>query len=125
MNPGIDVIASGLKMAASLGVALALVLALLYGMRKLARQGVVAGHGSRIEVLENRYVGVKKSIALVRIPGKILVVGLSGERINLLDTLDEESVPPAAGAGTPSAFGPILVERLKRLGSRRRGKEEP
>lgn len=120
MNGPPDMMIAGLKMIASLGVVLALILSLLYAFRKFTRQRLAADGGKRIEVLESHYMGVKKSISLVRVPGKVLVLGISGDRINLLDSLAEDSVdrqPP-----TPS-FAPILGERLKKIGSGLMGKD--
>ena len=85
MNGTPDIIAAGLKMIASLGVVLVMILALLYGLRKLTRQRVGAGGGKQIQVLESHYMGVKKTISLVHVPGKVLVVGVAGDRISLLD----------------------------------------
>ena len=123
MNPMPDLMIAGLKMIAALGVVLAVVLLLLYGVRKLASQRIPAGCAKRIQVLESHYMGVKKSIALVRVPGKILVLGLCQDRINLLDTLDDtladiSMVSPAkdsAGDGPSAPFGSLLAGRLKKI----------
>jgi flagellar protein FliO/FliZ len=119
-----DMLAAGLKMIASLGLVLAIILSLLYASRKLAGRRMGAGGGKRIQVLESHYLGVKKSISLVRVPGKVLVLGLAGDRINLLDTLDEETVRQASPPEAPPAFGPIFAERLKKLGKGFMGKED-
>jgi flagellar protein FliO/FliZ len=58
-----------------------------------------AAVGKRIHVLESHYMGVKKTISLVQVPGKVLVLGISGDRINLLDTLDDEIGGASADAG--------------------------
>jgi flagellar protein FliO/FliZ len=122
MNGTPDMIAAGLKMIASLGVVLAMILGLLYGVRKLTRQRMGAAGGRRIQVLESHYLGVKKSIALVRIPGKVLVLGLSSDCINLLDTLDEEIAGQQMPTGESKSFGPIFSEGLKKIGNRLKGK---
>lgn len=117
MNGTPDMITAGLKMVASLGVVLAMILALLYGIRKLTSQRMGAAGGKRIHVLESHYMGVKKTISLVRVPGKILVLGISGDRINLLDTLDEDIVQPENPVGDSKTFGPMLSDRLKKIGN--------
>jgi flagellar protein FliO/FliZ len=117
MNGTPDMITAGLKMIASLGVVLAMILFLLYGIRRLSSQRMGAAGGKRIQVLESHYMGVKKTISLVRVPGKVLVLGISGDRINLLDTLDENIVPQETPPGAPTAFGPMLSDRLKKIGS--------
>jgi flagellar protein FliO/FliZ len=122
MNATPNMLVAGLKMIASLGVVLAIILSLLYVSRKLAGRRMGAGGGKRIQVLESHYLGVKKSISLVQVPGKVLVLGIAGDRIDLLDTLDEETVRQAAPPDTPSAFGPIFNDRLKKLGKSFKGK---
>jgi len=43
--------------------------------------------GKMIEVVANHYLGPKKSIAMVKIGGRILVLGISSENINLITEL--------------------------------------
>ena len=117
MNGTPDMIAAGLKMIASLGVVLAMILFLLFGIRRLGSQRMGPAGGKRIQVLESHYMGVKKTISLVRVPGKVLVLGISGDRINLLDTLDQDIVQPETPPGAPTPFAPMLSDRLKKIGS--------
>jgi flagellar protein FliO/FliZ len=124
MNGTPDILTAGLKMIASLGVVLVMILALLYGLRKLTRQRVGAGGGKQIQVLESHYMGVKKTISLVHVPGKVLVVGVAGDRINLLDTLDEDHVLSRMASDEPESFGPVLSRRLRQLGRGWKGKED-
>ncbi|MFO7716050.1 flagellar biosynthetic protein FliO [Desulfosarcina sp.] len=123
MNGTPDMLAAGLKMIASLGVVLAMILCLLYGIRKLTNQRMGAGGAKQIHVLDSHYMGVKKSISLVRVPGKVLVLGITGDRINLLDTLDDDVVRQQMPVDQSKSFGPMLSERLKKLGNGFKGKE--
>jgi flagellar biogenesis protein FliO len=50
------------------------------------------GKNNRIQVLESHYLGVKKAIALVKVPGSVLVVGLSADRVSLLSKIEEAEV---------------------------------
>jgi flagellar protein FliO/FliZ len=124
MNGTPDMITAGLKMIASLGVVLAMILVLLYGVRRLTSRRLGASGGKRIHVLESHYMGVKKTISLVRVPGKVLVLGISGDRINLLDTLDDDLVQQETPPGDSRPFGPILSDRLKKIGSGFKRKED-
>ncbi|BBO73711.1 hypothetical protein DSCW_11280 [Desulfosarcina widdelii] len=125
MNGAPDILTAGLKMIASLGVVLVMILALLYGLRRLTRQRMGTGGGKQIQVLESHYMGVKKTISLVHVPGKVLVVGVAGDRINLLDTLEEDDVlSRIASDAPPQSFGPILSQRLRQLGRGWKGKED-
>lgn len=120
-----DMLTAGLKMIASLAVVLMVILGLLYGMRRLTRRGGGTASGRRIQVLESHYLGVKKTISLVSVPGKVLVLGISGDRINLLDTLDEEIVDKSMPDAPPKAFGPLLSDRLKKMGNGFKQKGRP
>ncbi|BBO88290.1 flagellar biosynthetic protein FliO [Desulfosarcina ovata] len=124
MNAGSDILTAGVKMVASMGVVLTLIAVMLYGIRKLTRQRMGGGSGKSIRVLENHYLGVKKSICLVGVPGKVLVLGVTGDRISLLDTLDETSISDRLPENTPPSFGPMFAERLKRFGRGRMGKDD-
>jgi len=124
MNGTPDILTAGLKMVASLGVVLVIILGLLYGLRKLTRQRMGTGGGKQIQVLESHYMGVKKTISLVHVPGKVLVVGVAGDRINLLDTLDEDNVLKRMASDEPESFGPLLSKRLRQLGRGWKGKED-
>jgi flagellar protein FliO/FliZ len=117
-------ITAGLKMVASLGVVLAMILFLLYGIRRLSSQRIGAAGGKRIQVLESHYMGVKKTISLVRVPGRVLVLGISGDRINLLETLTEDIVQQESPPGASTSFGPILSDRLRKIGNGFKRKED-
>ncbi|GAB6908862.1 hypothetical protein DESC_300060 [Desulfosarcina cetonica] len=119
-----DMLSAALQMTASLGVVLGLILLLLYGIKKIVRERTRASGGRSIRVLENHYLGVKKSICMVAIPGKVLVLGISADRIQLLDTLDEAVCDGKDAGDQQRTFGPMLVERLKQFGSGRTGKED-
>lgn len=45
-----------------------------------------------IRVLNVRSIGIKKQIALVEIPGAVLVIGMTGDRIQLLDKIVDAEI---------------------------------
>ncbi len=122
MNGTPDMVTAGLKMIASLGAVLAVMFFLLYGIKKMTRQRLTSRVGRQIRVIESHYMGAKKNISLVHVPGRVLVVGVCGDNITLLDTLDESSVDPDPSSKEASAFGPMLTDRLKKIGSGFRGR---
>lgn len=89
MNGSVDMTMAALKMVLSLG----LVLAVLWLVFRWTRRGVTPGggvlKGRFIKVLANHYLGPKKSIAVVEVPGSVLVLGISAERINLLSKIED------------------------------------
>ena len=109
-------------MVAALGAVLALILCLLYGLKKMTGQRLQTGGGKRIRIVENQYMGVKKSIALVQVPGKVLVLGITPDRINLLETLDEALVDTSSAADEATSFGSLFGDRLKKIGLKQKGR---
>jgi len=95
MNEAPDLTMAAIKMVLSL----ALVLAILYLAYRWTRRslpaGTAGGKGRLIQVLGSQYLGVKKSITVVRVPGNILVLGIGNEQINLLTKIDDPNVMAA------------------------------
>ena len=91
MNYPPDLISSALKMLIVLGILLGgLVIALYFTKRIMRRTG--QSNGKMIRVLANSYVGVKKSISLVEVPGSVLVLGITNDNINLLAKIDDVEI---------------------------------
>ena len=82
-------VTDGLRM---IGVLVFIVVGLLFLNHYIRRQmhagGRLAGR-RRISVLENAHLGVKKSIAMVQVPGAVLVLGVTNDRITLLERIAE------------------------------------
>lgn len=113
MNAAPDMIVAGLKMLAALGGVLVLILMLLHGLRKMSGGRILVGGTKHIKVIERHPLGVKKSIALVQVPGKLLILGVCADRINILDKIDEKIVSPPEEKKAVSSFAPLLNDKLK------------
>lgn len=87
-NP--DLFATTLKMVAALALVLGGMFVVFYFMKRFLNQKAFRGGGELIRILGSTYVGIKKSISLVEIPGAILVLGITNERISLLAKIDDE-----------------------------------
>ncbi|HUP55847.1 MAG TPA: flagellar biosynthetic protein FliO [Bdellovibrionota bacterium] len=87
--------------------------------RGLSRYGKT---GKMIEVVSTHYLGPKKSIAVVRVAGRMLVLGISQDSINLITQLGAETdldagdidleslgVKSQGGAGAESSEGPMMA----------------
>ncbi len=87
-----DLTLAAFKMVISLGI----VLAIIWGLYRLARKSLPMaqgnGKGKMMHVVESQYLGVKKSIAMVQIPGAILVVGVSPDKVNLLSQINDPAI---------------------------------
>jgi flagellar protein FliO/FliZ len=119
MNYTPDMVSSGLKMTAALVLVLATVLLAAWIARRfLSRRTSVGGPGLRI--LASQYVGVKKNIMLLEVPGSVLVLGVTGDRISLLDKIeDTEALKKMEQQGdtrSPVSFLTHLNQFRKRAG---------
>ena len=87
--------------------------------------GAILRKPKMIEVVANHYLGPKKSIAVVKIQGRALVVGITDENINLITRFEEEFTSeldmdegssPLSGAGATAAgtarFGDLLKSEV-------------
>ena len=89
MNEAPDLTIAAIKMVLSLGLVLAVLYMAYRWTRRSMPAGVAGGKGRLIKVLGSQYLGVKKSIAVVQVPGSILVLGIGSEQVNLLTRIDD------------------------------------
>jgi len=73
-----------------------------------------------IKVIANQYIGVKKNIALVEVPGSILVVGVSNDKISMLTKIEDKTIIEAIqqeACGTSPTFSDHLQRMTARFKS--------
>ena len=61
-------------------------------LKHLLHTGIVRKTDSLIRVLAVRSVGIKKQIVLVEVPGAVLVIGMAGDRMDLLDKIEDADI---------------------------------
>jgi len=91
MNFHPDLLPGALKMSIALFIVLGVLLAVYYFTKRLLNKNVGGSQEKLIRILANTYVGVKKSISIVEIPGAILVIGVTGDNICLLTKIEDEN----------------------------------
>lgn len=110
-------LADGLQMIA----VLVLIVGGLVFLNVYLRRQLHAGSGRsgrRIRVLENAHLGVKKNIAMVQVPGAVLVLGVTAEHIALLERIDDpDGIHAAASPQANNAAATGFKEHLQRLTS--------
>lgn len=125
MNYAPDLTVTAVKMVLSL----VLVLAILWGLRRWTQhrlpQGQAADGRRLIQVLGTHYLGVKKSLTIVQVPGTILVLGISADRINLLTRIDDPSQIAGFHSPAESKNTPGFMTQLQRLTRTGRSKWQP
>lgn len=118
MNAGGELWPAALKtlaalaiVAGALGVALAL-------FRQWARRAAAPGGAPLLRVLASHPLGVKRSVLLLEVPGGVLVLGVTPERIQLLDRIRDPQLLERIGRGgrEPAAsFADQLTRILSRV----------
>ena len=91
MNASPDMLTTALKMCAALGVVLGALLVVYLFTRRLSKSDRSASKEKLVRVLANKFIGVKKNICVVEIPGSILILGVSSDRITLLTQIEDEA----------------------------------
>jgi flagellar protein FliO/FliZ len=118
MNASPDLIPSALKMIAALATVLGCLFVIVHFGRRYLRS---AGGGSPhlVRVVASQAIGVKKTVTLVDVPGCVLVLGVTADRIQLLTRIDDpEALEQVRAHGGPVV--PSFHDQLARLIARRK-----
>ena len=117
MTTAPDALSSTLQMLTALAIVLGGLFVVFYFLKRFLKRDVGAQGAPLIRVIANQYIGVKKNIALVEVPGTVLVVGISNDRISLLTKIEEQGVLDSIKEET-SRMAPSFSDHLQRLTSR-------
>ena len=115
MNATPDMLTTTLKMLAALALVLAGLGVFFYFSKRVLQKNLGASGGKMIRVLASQYIGLKKNIALVEIPGAILVVGIAGDTIRLLTKIDDPSILETIQGPTSERITPSFSDHLNKL----------
>ena len=118
MNATPDMLATSLKMIAALALVLGGLGIFFYVSKRFVRKDTGVSGGKMIRVLASQYVGLKKSISLVEIPGAILVVGITGDSIRLLTRIEDPEVLERFHDSQNEQSIPSFNDQLKKLTQR-------
>ena len=107
MNTSPDMLATAFKMLAALALVLGGMGIFFYFTKRVMRKDGRGSGGQMIRVLASQYIGLKKNISIVEIPGAILVVGVTADTIRLLTKIEDKTIldqihDQRAGFPTPS-----------------------
>jgi flagellar protein FliO/FliZ len=92
MNAAPELIPSALKMIAALAAVLGGLFVMVHLARRYLQRSGGAAQSRLVRVVTSQAIGVKKAVTLVEVPGCVLVLGVSGDRIQLLARLDEPQI---------------------------------
>jgi flagellar protein FliO/FliZ len=84
MNAGLNTM-DLLRMLGSMALVIALLLAVLWGLKRMQKQMLTSGQpGRRMQVIETLGVGTRQKIALVRVGSNEVLIGITPTQINAL-----------------------------------------
>ena len=92
MNSGPDMLTTVLNLFFALIIVLAGLLLLFYFFKKVIKKYYHNSDNMLIKVLDTSFIGVKKNISIVEVPGAILVLGITNDNISFLTSIDKEDV---------------------------------
>jgi len=117
MSTAPDAISTTLQMLTALAIVLGGLLVVFYLMKRFLRRNDGGPGNPLIRVLANQYLGIKKNIALVEVPGTVLVLGISNDNIRLLTKIEDQGALDAIRQET-SRLTPSFSDHLQRLTTR-------
>jgi len=95
-----------------------------YFKKILKTTGVKSGY-KKIKVIENCYVGVKKTISLVEVPGEILVLGIAGDHISLLTKIEKTAMSEMMQENEVEIKNSPFLKQLVRLSLKTKTADQP
>jgi flagellar biosynthetic protein FliO len=110
-------------------IRLAIVLGLAYGSLRLlnyfTRSGRLGGQtGRALEVVDQLNLGQNRSIYLVRVAGRVLVVGATGNQLNLLSRMASDDLPEDVRTSAPNFTSQLQARIRRQLGNGAESEEE-
>ena len=124
MTSSPDLVSGAFQMLTALGIVLGGLLLIFYFMKRYLKRDVGGSSRQLIQVIASQYIGVKKSIALVKVPGTILVIGVSNDNISMLTKIeDQENIEAIQqeASGMSSSFSDHLQRLTARFKSAKTG----
>ena len=106
---------AAIKMIAALAVVIGLLFGSLHIFKRLFKNRLGVQDRTLIKILSSTYVGVKKNIALVEVPGTVMVLGITNDRITLLSEISKADVEEALRKDSGGNKNTTFAEHLRRL----------
>ena len=118
MNATPDMLSTAFKMLAALGIVLGGLGIFFFFTKRLMRKDTGRAHDKMIRVLANQYMGIKKSISLIQVPGALLVIGISGDSIRLLTQIEDKDILDQIQKEGTGLIAPSFSDHLNKIKNR-------
>ena len=123
MNAYPEFLPSLLQMLASLAVVLGGLLLTLWFFKRFVQTRAGGVNNRLIRVLASTAIGLKKNITLVDVPGAILILGVTGDRISLLARIEDPETMRKIRGEIPSKPVIPFGEHLQFFSARLKGRQ--
>jgi flagellar protein FliO/FliZ len=123
MNAYSEILPSLLQMLASLAVVLGGLLLTLWFFKRFVQTRAGGVNNRLIRVLASTAIGLKKNITLVDVPGAILILGVTGDRISLLARIEDPETMRKIRGEIPSKPVIPFGEHLQFFSARLKGRQ--
>jgi len=124
MNYAPDLFSTALKMLSALGIVLGGMFIVFYFMKRFLKRDITGSKETLIRVLASSYVGMKKNISLIEIPGAVLVVGITNDNISLLSKIEDEEILKKFSLSNDQQIQTSFSDHLQKLSSRIKAKNK-
>jgi len=118
MSYNSEMIVAACKMFLSLILVIGLLSVLFYLMKWISKRGNNITNSGLITILANNYIGVKKNISLIEVPGSILVLGITNDNISLLSKIEDKEIIDIIKNSCKKTIGVSFSDQLKRISSK-------
>ncbi len=119
-----DLFSSAMKMLSALGIVLGGMFIVFYFMKRFMKRNITGSKETLIRVLASSYVGMKKNISLIEIPGAVLVVGITNDNISLLSKIEDEEILEKFRLSNEQPIQMPFSDHLRKLSSRIKAKNK-
>lgn len=123
MNGAADMTTAMVTMIAALAAVVGVILLAFFALRRFSAVSGAPGGQRHVSVLGSTYLGVKKSITLVAVPGAVLVLGITADRISLLRTIDDPDTVEGLSARPGVPAGISFLRHLQKATGKGRTSE--
>ena len=121
MNYHPDLLSTALKMITALVIVLVGLFIVFYFLRRILKKNVEGSSEKLIRVLSSSYIGVKKTISLIEVPGSILVLGVTSDNICLLTKIEDEEILNRFKRPEEGKKSTSFSDQLNKISSRFKG----
>jgi flagellar biosynthetic protein FliO len=108
-------------MITALAIVLGGLFIVFYFLRRILKREVGGSSEKLIRVLASSYIGVKKNISLIEVPGYILVIGVTSDNICLLTKIEDEEILNRFKRPEEKKRSTSFSDQLNKISSRFKG----